>query len=245
MIARRLALVLAFVASIASAETRLDVGATWVSSHDLGYVATYGGARIEFEHQRGAFSLRARAAAYDSAKLETGDGHGERVEILAGWHADHVEILAGPAYRQQATSAWTKVGTPALAELRIFDPRGSFALGAEYLSDSDDTQTILSTELRARWRGITGLVRYEHVRFETLFAEGSGSRVEVGLLYRLVGGHQRVRSAGEGGAGATDRGRGGDLRAATLPRGCRVEIGCDLGEGIRQGDKPAYTVGAR
>ena len=232
MTARRLAVALAFLAAVVSAETRIDVGATWVSSRDLGYVASYPGARVEVEHQRGAFTLRGRVAAYDSAKLETGDGHGERVEILAGWHGNRVEILAGPAYRQQATSAWKKVGTPALAEVRFLDPRGAFTLGigAEYLSDSDDAQTILSTELRARWRAVTALLRLEHVEYRTLFAEGDGERVEVGLLYRLAGSRRRGRGAGEGGAGATGRGRGGDLRAATLPRGCHGETGRDPGE---------------
>lgn len=193
MKARRLALTLLIAAAPAAAETRLDVGASLVASRGLGYVESYPGARIEVEHTSGRFILRGRAATYASQKLETGDGHGERVELLAGWNLGHVQILAGPAFRQQTTSAWQKVGTPALVEIRLTDPRAEFAVGAEYLSDSDDTQTILTTEVRGRLRRFTGLLRYEHVAYRTLFAEGGGSRIEVGLLYRLIAKGEGVR----------------------------------------------------
>lgn len=183
-----LALACAFaLIGTATAETRLDIGASWVTSRDLGYAASYPGARVEVEHEHGRFVLRGRIAAYDSAKLETGDGHGERIELLAGWNLGRgVSILAGPAYRQQTTSTWQKVGTPAMVEIRLSDPRAELAVGAEYLDDSDDTQTVLSTEIRGHLRRVTGLLRYEHVEYRTLFAEGSGSRIEVGLLYRLI-----------------------------------------------------------
>lgn len=195
MTARRilLAVAAALLSTVAAAETRIDVGASFVSSRDLGYVERYPGVRVEVEHERGRFVLRGRAAAYASEKLETGDGHGERVELLAGWNLGRVEILAGPAYRQQSTSAWQKVGVPVLAEIRLRDPHLELAFGAEYLSDSDDTQTVLSTELRGRLRRVTGLVRYEHVTYRTLFADGSGSRIEVGLLYRLFDSSQGGR----------------------------------------------------
>lgn len=181
---RPLPLLAILLASPAVAETSLHVGASIVSSYNLGYVSEYPGARVEVEHKGSAFAFRARGAAYQSEKLETGDGTGFRVEALAGWHNGHWSALAGIAYRRQSTSAWMKQGTPFLAEVHAWNRYVEAIVGGEYLSDSDDTQTVLSAEVRSRSR-FPVFLRFEHVDYRTLFSEGTGSRLEVGVLWRV------------------------------------------------------------
>lgn len=172
------------VACPALAEVNVHLGAAFVSSKNLGYVSTYPGAKVEVAGNVGAFAYRARGAYYQSEKLETGDGHGYRLGFMAGWQSDRFAVLGGLGYREQVTSAWTKQGTPALVEFQIRNRRGSFALGAEYLSDSDDTQTVLSAEFRALVK-FPVFVRVEHVDYQTLFAAGTGQRVEIGAFWRV------------------------------------------------------------
>lgn len=182
---RPLPLLALLLAAPAMAETHINVGASIVSSNDLGYVSEYPGARVEVEHQGRAFAFRARGAAYQAEKVETGDGIGYRAEALAGWHNGHWSALAGFAYHQQSTSNWTKQGTPVLVEAHLWNQRGELIVGGEYLSDSDDTQTVLSVEVRSRSR-FPAFLRFEHVDYRTLFAEGTGSRVEIGVLWRVA-----------------------------------------------------------
>lgn len=179
------ALLFFLFATQAGAETSFLVGPGLVHSTDLGYVANYLGAQGEVEKRTNRFVLRGDLSAYDSEKVETGDGFGFRVAAMGGVRIGrNVTVLGGVQYRRQSTSAWVKDGIAPRLEFEFSGRLGLLRLGAERLDETDDLQTDLSVEVRTAGR-YRLFARAERVEYETLFAKGSGQRYEIGMLFRI------------------------------------------------------------
>ena len=177
--------VLILLAIILTGCTSIAVGPAYVGSEKLGYESPYWGGKAEGRAEHGKWRGVAQVAYYDSQKLETNDGHGARARAMGGLEvARGFVLLGGVTYSTQETSAWKKEGWAPTIQAEWTDPLGTLIGGVEYLDDSDDKQLIGVLEYRTpgNW---PFFVRFEYVDYETLFAEGSGRRYEIGFLIPL------------------------------------------------------------
>lgn len=178
-------LILLAILAPACASTSLTLGPSTVHSQRLGYVSDYQGARVEVATCSGRMAYRFDGSAYDSRKLETGDGHGYRIGALAGYQVtDRITLSAGATFREQDTSAWTKRGIAPRVELEYADRAGLVRVAVDRLDESDDQQTSYSAEVRSLSR-VPVFLRVERVEYRTLFASGTGERYEAGLMFRI------------------------------------------------------------
>lgn len=210
------------LAGCASAHSTLALGPSIVSSRDLGYVQNYGGVRAEATTTRDRMILRTNLGAFDSAKVETGDGWGLRAGVVAGYQVTrHLSLLAGAEYRRQTTSTWTKEGIAPRIEAELAGKYLLARIGGEWLDEPDDRQRNAFVEVRSLQRVAPLFVRYERVEYRTLFAEGTGERYELGLLFTVGSkGRRRGRRPAQRGGGSAVTARGsGRLVPGSLPLG--------------------------
>lgn len=173
----------AFLATAMHAETRLDLGGSYVQSDRLGYESPYAGVRAEVGVERGRFVSRALVAAYDAQKIGR-SGHGLRSSLLAGCRfTDWLSVSGGAIYLDQVSDGLHKSGLAPAVEVELRLSRVALRVGAHRMREPDDRQDVYSAEVTSLGR-LRLFGRYERVKFESQFASGSGSRFEVGVTYR-------------------------------------------------------------
>lgn len=164
----------------------ISAGPSYVHSNKLGYVPDYYGGRVEATGDMNFFTGKLVGAAYDSKKLETGDGFGYRLSALGGYRFSYnIIVMAGLEFKYQRTSTWVKQGFAPAVEVQLLDNYGKYIVGASRLNEPDDHQTVVYGEYRVPW-SLPFFLRYEYVDYKTLFAEGEGNRYEIGLLIPIL-----------------------------------------------------------
>lgn len=164
----------------------VSVGPSYVHSSGLGYTPDYFGGRLEVVANKGFFNGKLVAAAFNSDKLETGDGYGYRLSAQGGYRFSYNVIwLLGVDFKHQETSTWVKEGFAPSTEIQLLDLYGKYVAGVSYMDEPDDRQWVIYGEYRSPWK-YPVFLRYEYVDFKTLFAEGDGKRYEIGLLIPVL-----------------------------------------------------------
>ena len=145
----------------------LALGLTLTSSQQLGFDSPYLGAVASIEARSSEYIGMIDLEWQNAAKLDTGDGHGQNLQVLVGIEQGKLDILVGGSASIIQTSKYEKSAVAPLVELGYrFNPMRV----AVFYSESQDkrvgkvygarasTNTRLKVELK-----------YEHVEYESFF----------------------------------------------------------------------------